>query len=576
METGLSQGHQVFLSDDLAGRRETGLALIGLLLSIAFFAAIAPFAKMPLPQVSAFIPIYESSIVLCYLITAALLLGQFNVLQSKSLLVLAGGYLFAALIAASHLVAFPGVFSPDGLLGGSQNAAWLWIFWHFGFPLVIILYVVMKNLEGPAAAIVPIDGASSRGATRVAVIVAATTALGAAFICAVLASLDSLPELIRNGKYTPAASIAWGMTWSASIIALAGLWRRKQRTMLDIWLIVVAGAWLFDIALSASFNGSRYDVGWYAGRLYGLVAAASLLCILLAETGRQASNLARANKRTFQLLQIRTIERDSAQHKRDAAVAANIIMDEFVATASHELRTPLTAIAASMGLLVNGAFGVMPPAAARLIKIAHLNTQRMVRLINDILDIAKIDAGKMPFNIGPVDLRAVAEQAIEANRPLAESHSTLVRLDSGLELCWVRADPDRLMQIAANLLSNASKFSTAGGEITVSVDQLGDVGRLMVRDHGIGIPDEFRPRIYEKFAQADAKDTRQRGGTGLGLSIVQKIVVRHGGNIHFESAPGGGTIFTVEIPLWTKTPRQDPQDHDLVDVEPKTVVAISA
>lgn len=579
METRLPQGDQVFLSNHLAGRREARLALIGLLFSIAFFAAIAPWAKTPLPPIVAFIPIYESAIVLCYLISAVLLLGQFNVLQSKSLLVLASGYLFATLIASSHLAAFPGVFSQNGLLGGPQNAAWLWIFWHLGFPLFIILYVVLKNLECRRPLIATSDGPSSRDAIRFFVILGAMTALAAAFICAVLASQDSLPELILNGKYTPAAAVAWGMTWSASIIALAGLWRRRQRTMLDIWLIVVAGAWLFDIGLSASFNGARYDVGWYAGRVYGLVAAASLLCILLAQTGKQASDLARANKRTSQLLKIRTVERDRAQHKRDAAEAANVILDEFVSTASHELRTPLTAIAAAIEMLVNGSFGVMSPAAARLIKIAHLNTQRMVRLINDILDIAKMDAGKMPFNIGPVDLRAVAEQAIEANRPFAESHSAVVRLESGPELCWVRADPDRLMQIAANLLSNASKFSPVGGAVAVNVGQFGDQGRITVRDHGIGIPDDFRPRIYEKFAQADATDTRQKSGTGLGLSIVQKIVVRHGGNVHFESAPGGGTIFTVEIPLWNELPRLDStQNPDIAPVAPesKAVAATTA
>lgn len=552
METGLPYGNQVFLSNDLAGRREAIGALIGLILSIAFFAAVAPFAKMPLPQIDAFIPIFESALVLCYLITAVLLLGHFNVLRSKSLLVLASGYLFAAAIASAHLFAFPGVFSPNGLLGGAQNAAWLWTFWHLGFPLFVILYVVLKNRECRTTAIAATDGSSLRGGIGFEVVAAAMIAVAAALGCAALAAQDLLPELILGGKYTPAASIVWGMTWSASIVALVGLWRRRQRTKLDIWLIVVTGAWLFDIGLSASFNGSRYDLGWYAGRLYGLVAAASLLCILLSETARQASDLAKANKRTYELLRIRTIERDSAQHKRDAALAAHAIMDEFVATASHELRTPLTAIAGSMGLLVNGAFGVMPPAAARLIQIAHLNTLRMARLVNDILDVATIDAGAIPFNIGPVDLRAVAEQAIEANRPLAESHSVLIRLDTGAEPCWVRADPDRLMQIAANLLSNASKFSPAGREATVSVDTYGDAGRIIVRDQGIGIPEAFRPRVYEKFAQADATDTRQRGGTGLGLSIVQKIVVRLGGKIHFEPGLDGGTVFTVEIPLWTE------------------------
>ena len=553
MEPELPREYQVFLSNDLAGRRESGLALIALLFSIAFFAAIAPYAKSPLPHIEAFVPMHGSAIVVSYLITAVLLLGQFNVVRTKSLLVLVSGYLFAALVAAAHLFAFPGVFSPNGLFGGAQNAAWLWIFWHAGFPLVVILYALIKNLERSmtvaAAAASPSDGIGFVS------FIAAAMAIAAALVCVVLAQQDSLPALILNGRYTPSASVAWGVTWGASICALAILWRRKPRTMLDIWLIVVIGAWLFDIALSSSFNGSRYDVGWYAGRLYGLVAAASMLAVLLIETGKQASDLAKANRRTYELLQIRTVERDSAQDKRDAAIAANKITDEFVATASHELRTPLTAIAASMALLTNEAFGALPPAAARLIKIAHLNTQRMVRLINDILDIAKIDAGEMSFEFGPVALRAIAEQAIEANRPFAATHKASIELDAGAEVCWVRADADRLMQIMANLLSNAVKFSPHGATVTVNIDQRANMGRLIVRDRGIGIPESFRSRIFEKFAQADGSDTRQRGGTGLGLSIVQKIVVRHGGNIHFESAPGGGTVFLVEIPLWTTATR---------------------
>jgi signal transduction histidine kinase len=548
METELPREFQVPLSNDLAGRRESRLALIAFLVSIAFFAAIAPFARNPLPHIEAFVPMYSSAIVLSYLITAILLLGQFNVLRTNSLLVLVGGYLFAALVATAQLLAFPGVFAPNGLFGGPQNAAWLWIFWHAGFPLVVLLYALVKTLERPAA-VIATDDSPAKGIGFVT-FVASATALAAALVCVMLAQQDFLPDLILNGRYAPGASVAWGLTWGTSVFALTGLWRRRPHTMLDIWLIVVVGAWLFDILVSTSFNGARYDVGWYAGRLYGLGAAACLLGILLIETGKQASDLAKANRRTFELLQIRTVERDSAQDKRDAAVATNIIMDEFVATASHELRTPLTAIAASMALLAAGSFGAMPPAAARLIKIAHLNTQRMVRLINDILDIAKIDAGKMQFELAPVSLRAVAEQAIEGNRAFAANYNAVVELDAGAELCWVSGDADRLMQIMTNLLSNAVKFSPPGAAVTVSIEQFAGMGRVTVRDRGIGIPVSFRPRIFEKFAQADATDTRQRGGTGLGLSIVQKIVVRHGGTINFESAPGGGTVFLVEIPLW--------------------------
>ena len=142
---------------------------------------------------------------------------------------------------------------------------------------------------------------------------------------------------------------------------------------------------------------------------------------------REANDVGNAIQRAFQLLQNRTLERDSAKDKEEAAESATRIMDEFVATVSHELRTPLTSIAASLGLLVGGMGGALPAAASRLITIAHANTQRLVRLINDILDIGKIDAGMMTFILAPVDLRAVAQQALEANRAFADQHNAQSR-----------------------------------------------------------------------------------------------------------------------------------------------------
>jgi signal transduction histidine kinase len=161
----------------------------------------------------------------------------------------------------------------------------------------------------------------------------------------------------------------------------------------------------------------------------------------------------------------------------------------------------------------------------------------------------------MPFNLAPVNLAAVAEQAIEASRTFAETHDVSIRFVAGSEICFVRADADRLMQIVANLLSNAIKFSPRGETVTVGVERRADMGCIVVRDRGIGIAEAFRPRIFDKFAQAEAVDTRRKGGTGLGLSIVKKIVDRHGGSIDFEPATDGGTVFSVGIPLWTKAAR---------------------
>jgi signal transduction histidine kinase len=226
------------------------------------------------------------------------------------------------------------------------------------------------------------------------------------------------------------------------------------------------------------------------------------------------------------------------------------LKDEFIASVSHELRTPLTSISASLGLLVGNAAGELPGRVTRLLAIAHSNSQRLVRLVNDILDIEKMESGGLVFNLTRVEVRSLIEQAIAANHDFAQSHGVRIYLDDTSAAGDVRADADRLMQVFTNLMSNAVKFSPKNSEVTVAVENGADVVRISVRDHGAGIPGEFKPRIFDRFAQADSTNTRERGGTGLGLSIVKQIVDRLGGEVGFADAPGGGTVFHVALPLW--------------------------
>jgi DNA-binding response OmpR family regulator/anti-sigma regulatory factor (Ser/Thr protein kinase) len=167
-----------------------------------------------------------------------------------------------------------------------------------------------------------------------------------------------------------------------------------------------------------------------------------------------------------------------------------------------------------------------------------------------------MESGQIVFHLGRVDMRPLLEQAIEAQREFAAGFHVRLRLDPGSGASDVRADPDRLTQVVTNLLSNAIKFSPAGEEVVVANEPRDGAIRLTVRDHGPGIPDDFKPRIFDKFAQADATDARQKSGTGLGLSIVKQIVVRLKGEVGFEDARGGGTIFHVDLPPW-KPPADD-------------------
>ncbi|MDY6923153.1 MAG: CHASE3 domain-containing protein [Pseudomonadota bacterium] len=235
--------------------------------------------------------------------------------------------------------------------------------------------------------------------------------------------------------------------------------------------------------------------------------------------------------------------RDITERRRVAEMK-----DAFVSTVSHELRTPLTSIAGSLGLLAGGAAGDLPDRAARLIAIAHSNSQRLVRLINDILDVEKLESGALVLALSPLDLRDIAAKAIEGVRGYADQLGVTLALEGG-DPAPVRGDADRLIQVVTNLLSNAAKFSPTGGEVAVSVNPEARIARLSVTDHGPGIPEEFRSRIFGKFAQADSTDTRAKGGTGLGLAIAREIAERHGGRLWFESAEGHGATFHLDLPL---------------------------
>ncbi len=242
---------------------------------------------------------------------------------------------------------------------------------------------------------------------------------------------------------------------------------------------------------------------------------------------------------------VRGIFRDITQRRE-----IERLKEEFIATVSHELRTPLTSIQGALELVADGAAGEIPDAAESLLKIAQGNGYRLLKIVNDILDISKIEAGEMPFTTAAVDIGALARMAIDANDRYAEQHGSYIRLESELaSRTYVRADADRLLQVLANLISNAAKFSPADTEITVVVETQGDDVRITVRDRGDGVPEAAREHIFGKFMQVDGSSTRAHGGTGLGLAISKAIVDRLSGTIGLDSESGHGTAFHVTLPI---------------------------
>jgi len=286
-------------------RRAANVAVIA---SALVFIAALPFAKQPLMPVWAFIPAYQSALALNDLITAALLFGQFAILRSRGLLLLAGAYVFAGLMAVAHALTFPGLFAPGGLLGaGPQSTAWLYMFWHAGFPLLVLAYALDRDGQGNARPVT--------GRTRVAI----AWSIGGAALAATLLTLlatsgqAALPAIMQGNRYTDVMLAVVSTVWLLSMLALGVLWRRRPHTVLDLWLAVVMCAWVFDIGLSAVFNAGRFDLGFYAGRIYGLAAASFVLVVLLLDHSVLYARLARVHGREASRLE--QAQRTLAQHR---------------------------------------------------------------------------------------------------------------------------------------------------------------------------------------------------------------------------------------------------------------------
>lgn len=246
----------------------------------------------------------------------------------------------------------------------------------------------------------------------------------------------------------------------------------------------------------------------------------------------------------------------SARHIRYTIVVRDLterrhidrMKDEFLATVSHELRTPLTSVLGALGLLASGAVAPLPAALLPLTDIAKRNGERLSRLIDDVLDLTKLEGNQMVLQLRPAALAPLLQEAINANQGYAQRSQVQLCLEVPTSTTQVRVDADRFLQIMANLLSNAIKHSPAQGKVYVSTEVLATHVRIQVRDHGPGVSPQFRHRMFDKFSQADGSDRRAQGGTGLGLYITRMLVERMEGRVGVDSVAGQGATFYVELP----------------------------
>src|SRR5882762_9231969 len=485
--SGLTDERRVFLSTLPAERGERRLALAAVLASVAVFLAAAPFAKLPLTQIGAFIPIYESALVINDLITAVLLFGQFGILRSRAVLVLACGYLLTAFMVIAYAL----------LKGGAHD--------------------------------VPATSGRERAATGMAVgsSIAAVLVAVCGFALLATAGQDALPPIMQGNHYTPAMIAVVSSVWALSLLALVVLWCRRPHSVLDLWLMVVMCAWIFDIALSAVLNAGRFDLGFYAGRIYGLLAASFVLIVLLLENSVLYARLAEAH--------------ENERRKTAELMAANKDLDAFSHSVAHDLRSPLRAVDGYARMLEDAYAGGMDAEGRRLLGVVRASSQLMGRLIDALLDFARL--GRQPLRTRPVELDDLVNQVIDELRAGCAGRSiefTVGRLGTAV------ADPALLKQVLANLLGNAIKFTRDKNPAVVEVGrrkeaETGAASVYYVKDNGAGFDMRYSEKLFGVFQRLHRAEEYE--GTGVGLSIVQRVINRHGGRVWADSRPGDGATF---------------------------------
>ncbi len=389
-----------------------------------------------------------------------------------------------------------------------------------------------------------------------------------------LASRQAETEQSSEKRYETLVNSVEGIVWEAQAENMAFTLVSRQAEVLlgypsskwleshDFWKTLihpedrarVEASFVKRTAEAKPFE-EEYRLQSAAGRLFWVRNAISVI----AEEGRPVL--------------LRGVITDITERKRVEAMKS-----DFISTVSHELRTPLTSIRGALGLITGGVVGPLPSKARAMLEIASKNSERLVNLVNDILDISKIESGRMVYKLKTLDFSALVTKTLEANRSYGQTYGVTFEWADQAPGAFVVGDEDRLIQVLTNLLSNACKFSPRGGVVRLSLERKGSELRVAVADRGQGIPEEFKSRIFQKFAQADNTDGRQGKGTGLGLNICKAMTEQMGGKIAFSSEKGFGTSFWVDFPEKvrevSKTPASAPSRPTLLICEDDQDIAL--
>jgi signal transduction histidine kinase len=484
----------------------------------------APFADTALPRIDSFIPAVESSVIVTDFITSILLFSQSRMSRSRALLALACGYLFTALIVLAHILAFAGTFSSDGLfVAGLQTAGWLYVSWHLGLATAIVIYALLKNLEpGDVAARIQAPYSIALGAG-----IAVSIAFGITLLVA--AGEQILPAIfIDRTNFAPLARYVLAFNGFLCVVALAALWRQRRRSALDLWLMVVTSALIFEIVSNAVLISARFTLGWYAGRLFAIATSAIVLAVLIQETIMLYERMARSNAMLIR-------ERNNKLLNLEALASA----------IRHEVGQPLAAVgmnAQAVELFLNR----QPPDLDGLRSAAD-DIASGTHRIGEVLDDIRRLFGKARNQPLPIDLNEVALEVLRSLDMELKAHKVVPRVELTADLPLVIGQRGQLQEVMVNLIQNAidaMQISDDGDrELHFKTERCGnDSVRITIADTGPGIDPEKLDEIFEAFF------TTKQNGMGLGLAICQMILERHGGELSVSPATPHGAVFQITLP----------------------------
>jgi len=508
------------LSPSLAQKR-LALGVVVVLLAV-FFITLGPLSGIRLPRIDAFIPAYASAMLVNDSITAVLLLAQFSILRSRALLAISSGYVFTALILIPWMLTFPGVFAPSGLLGaGLQSTAWLYILWHAGFPSFVIAYALLKD-DGPTTR-------PWRGAVHVAIL--SSVAVTAGIVCAatflIIVADERLPPLMLDSvRLSGLWPYAAGFAALLSVLAAWVLWARR-RSVLDLWLMVVLCAYVTEICLISFPSPARFSIGWYVGRIFGLLAGSVVLFVLLYEITTLYARLLRAVL--------------AQRREREARLMTG---DAVSASIAHEVRQPLSGMvtSADAGLRwldrATPDLGEAKEALRRIITDGH----RAAAVIESIRATFKKGARSKTS----LDINELIRETLALVRGELQKHRVSVQAVPNEQLPRVRAVPVQVQQVLLNLITNAIESMAAkGGERVLRVkSDVHESGGVMVsvEDTGAGIDPQHVDRIFNPLF------TTKSHGMGMGLSICRSIIEAHDGRLWAAPNTPDGAVFQFILP----------------------------